>query len=36
MMKVLAKAMMVIILQCINISDEHLKLTQCYLSIILQ
>lgn len=25
-MKVLAKVMMVIILQCINISDEHLKL----------
>lgn len=35
MMKVLAKAVMVI-LQCINVSNEHLKLTQCYLSIICQ
>lgn len=36
MMEVLANATVVIILQYINVSNEHLKLPQCYMSIISQ
>ena len=39
MVEVLTKTMMVIILQCTNVSSQqvgHLKLTQCYMVIIAQ